>query len=93
MQMHAENTTNSKGDNMPTIIIGKPGSRGIAIGPGAVAVGAGGVIIDGDMSGTYHISGDNNDVTIPANTPNSNIVITGNNNQVKRGQDERRIAR
>jgi len=84
MQMHAENTTNSKGDNMPTIIIGKPGSRGIAIGPGAVAVGAGGVIIDGDMSGTYHISGDNNDVTIPANTPDSNIVITGNGNKVKR---------
>jgi len=77
-------TTNSKGDNMPTIIIGKPGSRGIAIGPGAVAVGAGGVIIDGDMSGTYHISGDNNDITIPANTPDSNIVITGNGNKVKR---------
>jgi len=66
------------------IITGKPGSRGIAIGPGAVAVGAGGVIIDGDMSGTYHISGDNNDVTIPANTPDSNIVITGNGNKVKR---------
>jgi len=63
------------------IIIGKPGSKGIAIGPGAVAVG---VIIDGNQSGTYHISGDNNDVTIPATTPDSNIVITGNNNQVKR---------
>jgi len=83
MQTHAENTPSNnqtqKGDQMI-----KVNDEGIAYGPNSKSVGKGGVIIDGNQSGTYHIAGDNNDVTIPATTPDSNIVITGNNNQVKR---------
>jgi len=71
---------------MPTIIIGKPGTKGIAIGPGAMAVGAGGVIIEGDFSGNIEVTGDHNRMTIPPEMDDNNLVITGSNNQIIRGK-------
>jgi len=80
------------------IIIGKPGSKGIAIGPGAVAVGAGGVIVNGKNSGNICITGNNNSVQKP--TDGRNIIVEGDNNKINGKnyqstgeRDERRIAR
>lgn len=54
--------------------------KGIAIGPGAVAVGKGGVIINGDSSGNITIRGHNNDVVRP--TDGRNVVVEGDNNRI-----------
>jgi len=83
---------------MPTIIIGKPGSKGIAYGPNSKSVGSNGVIVNGKNSGNICITGNNNSVQKP--TDGRNIIVEGDNNKINGKnyqstgeRDERRIAR